>query len=257
MQHVEKVGCVEKVFARRDRFEPLRESVVHGHYHRKGGNQAQGLLPRRRHLAASDGNTGDVSIERPARHAQGINRMNTSSGSGIQQLQRVPFEFPVGREFTAEPVKSFRIRQHVVPQEKHRVLERYVGREILHGESANNEFSLLSIDAADRGLRRDDTFEPRPIRSGWHKTSRARPIAGACVIVRTVTASPASSLDDLACRAFIPKKRVRTGGMFRVLVRSYEEGALGGYDIAVDRLRRPSAYREPEDRTALAGGLND
>jgi hypothetical protein len=39
-----------------------------------------------------------------------------------------------------------------------------VRREILHGESADNEFPLFSIHAADRGLRRDDAFEPRPVR---------------------------------------------------------------------------------------------
>ena len=69
MQHVEKVRCVEKVFARLDRFEPLRESVVHGHDHRQGGNQAQRFLPRRRRPEAGDQNTGDVSRERSARHA--------------------------------------------------------------------------------------------------------------------------------------------------------------------------------------------
>jgi hypothetical protein len=40
--------------------------------------------------------------------------------------------------------------------------------------------------------------------------------------VRTIAANPASSLDDLACRGFIPKTPLRTGGMFRVLVKSYE-----------------------------------
>jgi len=39
MQHVEKIGCVEKVFARRDRFEALRESVVRGDDHREGGTR--------------------------------------------------------------------------------------------------------------------------------------------------------------------------------------------------------------------------
>jgi hypothetical protein len=83
----------------------------------------------------------------------------------------VRFEFPVGRELSAEPIESFRIRQYVVPQEKHHVLERYIRREFLHGESANDESSCLSIDAADRGLSRDDIFESRPITIGWHKTS--------------------------------------------------------------------------------------
>ena len=83
-----------------------------------------------------------------------------SSGSRPQQLQRVPFEFRVGREFTAEPIKGFRIGQHVVPQEEHHVFERYVGREILHRESANSEFPLFPVHAADRGLRRDDTSSP-------------------------------------------------------------------------------------------------
>ena len=102
--------------------------------------------------------------------------MNTASGSGLQQLQRVPFEFPVGREFTAEPINSFRVRQYVVPREEHHVLERYMGREILHGESANNELSLVSIHAADRGLRRDHTFESRPIVIRWHTTGVRFPL---------------------------------------------------------------------------------
>ena len=60
--------------------------------------------------------TSDVSRERRAGHAQCVHRMNPSSGGRPQQLQRVPFEFPVGREFTAEPIKGFRIGHHVVPQ---------------------------------------------------------------------------------------------------------------------------------------------
>ena len=115
---------MEKVFARHDRFESLRESVVNGHDHWKCGNQAHGLLPRRRRPAAGDRNTGDVSRERSASHAQRIDRMDTTSGSGLQQLQRVPFESLVGRELSAEAIESFRIRQYVVAQEEHHVLER-------------------------------------------------------------------------------------------------------------------------------------
>jgi hypothetical protein len=66
MQHVEKIGRVEKVFARRDRFEPLTESVVQGDDHREGGNQAQGFLPRRRIPPGCDRITSDVSRERRA-----------------------------------------------------------------------------------------------------------------------------------------------------------------------------------------------
>jgi hypothetical protein len=89
--------------------------------------------------------------------------MLPSSGGNLQQLQRVRFEFPVGGKISAESIKSFRIRQHVVPQEEQRVFERYLGREILHGESADNEFLPFSIHAANRGRRRDDTFEPRRV----------------------------------------------------------------------------------------------
>ena len=66
MQHVEKHGCVETVFARRDRFEPLRESVVQGDDHREGGNQAHGFMRRRRIPPGGDQITSDVSRERRA-----------------------------------------------------------------------------------------------------------------------------------------------------------------------------------------------
>lgn len=166
MKHVEKVGRVGKFFARCDRFEPLGESVVRGHDHRKSSNQVQGFLSGRRGPTGRDRNTSDVSGKRGTRHAQCVHRVNPSRRGSLQQLQRVPFEFPVGRELSAEPIESFRIRQYVVPQEEHHVLKRYVGREILHGESTNDEFFLPSIDAADRGLSRDDTFEPWPITIG-------------------------------------------------------------------------------------------
>ena len=89
--------------------------------------------------------------------------MNSSTGSSVQQVQRVTFELPVCGQLAAEPLKSDGIRQHVVPQEEYRILERRVRREILHRESANDERSPFSIHAADRGLRRNDTVEPGPV----------------------------------------------------------------------------------------------
>jgi hypothetical protein len=90
--------------------------------------------------------------------------MDPSGGGSLQQVQRVPFEAPVSRELTAEPTDGFSIRQHIVPQEEHRILERCEWREFFHGESANEELSLFSIHGADRGPRRDDGVEPRPVR---------------------------------------------------------------------------------------------
>ena len=72
MQHVEKIGCVEKVFARRDRFEPLRESLVQGDDHREGGNQAQGFLPRRCNPLGCDRITSDVSRDAQAMRSASI-----------------------------------------------------------------------------------------------------------------------------------------------------------------------------------------
>ena len=164
MKHVEKVGRVGKFFARCDRFEPLGESVVRGHDHRKGSNQVQGFLSGRLGPTGRDWSTSHVSGKRGTRHAQRVHRVNPSSRGSLQQLQRVRFEFPAGCKFTAESIKSFPVRQHVMPQEEHRVFERYMGREILYGEAADDEFPLFSIHTADRGLRRDDTFEPRSVR---------------------------------------------------------------------------------------------
>jgi hypothetical protein len=67
-------------------------------------------------------------------------------------------QFPVARHGRLESIQGGGIRQLAVPQEAADLLERGVGREFFQRVSGNEQLAFLPVDAAERGLGRDDAF---------------------------------------------------------------------------------------------------